>query len=80
MSEHERATGAETACWIIVGIAAAVWMIAGITYLNAASSYASTAETAALGWMTVAQSLGGVVLIPALLLTGARQLAARFAR
>lgn len=70
---HEKPTPIEKLCWVLFGAAAAVYAIAGLMFFKEAQAYMGDPSTA-LGWVSVAQGIAGATLIPALLLTGFRQL------
>lgn len=67
-------TGAEIASWVVVGLAAVAYVIAFITLGNL--PYGSD-ESAALGWMAFAGAVVGIAAVPAIILTGIRQLIPR---
>lgn len=70
---HESPTAVEKFAWVAFGAAAAIYVVAGVFFLTEAAAYDGSPEAAA-GWMTLAQGVAGAMLVPALLLTGARQL------
>jgi len=76
------ATSAEVVCWTILGVALPVLLIAVIMYFTLSGSYSASesSKAAALGWVTFSQWAVGITLVPALLLTGGRQLAAGYVR
>lgn len=64
---------AETFAWWMVGIAVAVAFFSALAYMGQVNDYQGD-PTTALGWLTVALTLMGLMLVPALILTGMRQL------
>lgn len=66
-----KATAIEIAVWVAFGIAAVVYFIAFLLIGNA--GYGEDVETSS-GWLAFAGSIAGITLVPAILLTGIRQL------
>lgn len=75
MSEQTKtpATGAERASWAVFGIALGIVLIAWIMYVIQLDQYDGEPEVA-FAIMTAALPLVGLGLVPALILTGLRQL------
>lgn len=68
---HESPTAVELGAWIAFGIAAVIYVITFVLIGNA--GYDEDTTTAA-GWMTFAGMIAGLTLVPAIILTGIRQL------
>lgn len=75
MSEHTStpATGAERASWVVFGIAAGIFAIAYVVYMIELDDYSGEPEVP-FGIMIAVLPLVGLGLVPALILTGLRQL------
>lgn len=75
MSEQTKtpATGAERAAWAVFGIALGIVLIAWVFYLTQLEQYDGEPEVA-FAVMTASLPLVGLGLVPALILTGLRQL------
>lgn len=75
MSEQTKtpATGAERASWAVFGIALGIVIVAWVTFVIQMDQYDGEPEVA-LAIMTAALPLVGLGLVPALILTGLRQL------
>ena len=67
------ATGAERFAWWVFGIGALITVISFVTLMNAMGSYRADASTPAL-WLSLGFGLMALMLVPALILAGQRQL------
>lgn len=65
------ATPTELGAWIAFGIAAVIYVI---TFALIGNAGYGEDTTAAAGWMTLAGTIAGLTLVPAIILTGIRQL------
>lgn len=67
--EAPRITTAEAAAWVATGIAIVIYVVALVT-----AQGASYDDQTPIGWMNLAGALLGITAIPAVILTGLRQL------
>ena len=75
MIQQTKATGAEKAAWVVFGVALAIVLAAWAVYMAQLDTYGGEPEVP-FAIMTAALPLVGLGLVPALILTGVRQLLA----
>lgn len=76
ITEHTP-TSAEKTAWWILAAGLGVALIAGLFFVSEIGKYNGNPE-AALAWVILGASTCGLALVPALILSGARQLIPRF--
>ncbi|GAA3948994.1 hypothetical protein [Microbacterium soli] len=71
--ENTGSTGAEAVAWWIAGIGAGIFVIAIFVFFSESSDVWGD-TSGPLAWMVIGATIAGIGFVPAIILTGVRQL------